>query len=169
MPAWRNVFFLGWAGIRGGDSLVIALSLPLVTGSGAPFPGRTSIIFITFLVIVVTLVFLGLSLAPLVRRLGLEDDGESTRARRRGAQSASSPRREDALERSTRAAVTVRADGAESSRRRGGSSSACATSGRSADDVLLRLQHELDLQEVLLESRPTAPPSVRPHDVGPSA
>ena len=40
-PPWRNVLFLGWAGIRGGDSLVIALALPYIGLHGTPLPGRS--------------------------------------------------------------------------------------------------------------------------------
>src|SRR5581483_5914827 len=52
-PPWRHMVFMGWAGIRGGDSLVIALALPLATDSGALFPGWHMIIFLTFVVIVI--------------------------------------------------------------------------------------------------------------------
>lgn len=62
-------------GLRGADSLVIALALPFTTRTGTPFPSRDLIIFVTFGVIFLTLVLQGLSLAPLVRRLGLEEDG----------------------------------------------------------------------------------------------
>jgi len=62
--------------MRGGVSLAAALSLPLTVGSGEPFPGRDLVIFLTFCVILVTLVLQGLNLPLLVRRLGLEDDGE---------------------------------------------------------------------------------------------
>ncbi|MDB4910514.1 MAG: Na+/H+ antiporter, partial [Gemmatimonadetes bacterium] len=76
---WKKPFFIAWAGLRGADSLVIALALPLTTRSGAPFPARDLIIFVTFGVIFVTLVLQGFSLAPLVRRLGLQ--GEAAEAR----------------------------------------------------------------------------------------
>jgi monovalent cation/hydrogen antiporter len=77
-PSWQSVLFVGWAGLRGGDSLVLALSLPLQTASGARFPAREQIVFITFCVIFITLVLQGPTLAPLVRRLGLVvSEGES--------------------------------------------------------------------------------------------
>jgi CPA1 family monovalent cation:H+ antiporter len=75
-PPWRQVFFVGWAGIRGGDSLVIALALPIVTNTGAPFPGRDLIIILTFAVILVTLVLQGFTLTPLIRLLKLHEDGK---------------------------------------------------------------------------------------------
>ena len=85
LPSWRWVLFVGWAGIRGGDSLVIALALPLTTASGAPFPARAQILFITFIVIFVTLVVQGPTLAPLARWLGLQADasGEDEEAHAR--------------------------------------------------------------------------------------
>ena len=85
LPPWRYVLFISWAGLRGGDSLVLALSLPLVTASGARFPARDQIIFITFSVIFVTLVVQGLTLAPIGRWLCLgandEDVAEDAHAR----------------------------------------------------------------------------------------
>ncbi|MDQ2768782.1 MAG: Na+/H+ antiporter [Gemmatimonadota bacterium] len=72
---WKKPFFIAWAGLRGADSLVIALALPFTIHGGAPFPARDLIIFVTFGVIFCTLVLQGFSLAPLVRKLGLEEDG----------------------------------------------------------------------------------------------
>jgi Na+/H+ antiporter len=77
LPSWRWITFIGWAGIRGGDSLVIALALPLTVASGAAFPARARIVFITFCVIFVTLVVQGPTLAPLARWLGLQSDGRA--------------------------------------------------------------------------------------------
>ena len=77
--SWRYVFFIGWAGLRGADSLVLALALPLVTASGAPFPGRDLIIFLTYAVILVTLLAQGFSLRPIVNKLGICDTGEIRR------------------------------------------------------------------------------------------
>jgi len=75
-------FFIAWAGLRGADSLVIALALPLTIRGGAPFPSRDLIIFVTFGVIFMTLVVQGFSLAPLVRHLGIENDGEQAKEER---------------------------------------------------------------------------------------
>ena len=78
LPSWQSVLFVAWAGLRGGDSLVLALSLPLQTASGARFPAREQIVFITFCVIFITLVLQAPTLAPLLRRLGLGvDEGEA--------------------------------------------------------------------------------------------
>ena len=76
-PAWQHVAVIAWSGMRGVVSLAAALALPLSTASGAPFPGRNEIIFLSFCVILVTLVFQGLTLPLLVRALGIADDGES--------------------------------------------------------------------------------------------
>jgi CPA1 family monovalent cation:H+ antiporter len=79
MPPLRGVLFIGWAGLRGADSIVIALSLPLTVATGAPFPGRDLILFLTFAIIFVTLVAQGLSLKAVIRWLGLKPDPESAR------------------------------------------------------------------------------------------
>jgi len=75
LPRWQWVAFVGWAGLRGGDSLVIALALPLATASGAPFPARAQIVFVTFAVILFTLVVQGPTLSRVARLLGLHEDG----------------------------------------------------------------------------------------------
>ncbi len=74
MPAWSSLFIIGWTGMRGIVSLAAALALPLTTAAGAPFPFRAEIILITFSVIFATLVLQGLSLAPLIRALNLQED-----------------------------------------------------------------------------------------------
>jgi monovalent cation/hydrogen antiporter len=79
---WKKPFFIAWSGLRGADSLVIALALPLTTTVGAPFPSRDLIIFVTFGVIFVTLVLQGFSLSPLVRRLGIEGNVAEAREER---------------------------------------------------------------------------------------
>jgi CPA1 family monovalent cation:H+ antiporter len=97
---WRHTLFTGLAGIRGGDSLVIALALPLATAAGAPFPGRGVIIFLTFVVIVVTLVVLGALLGPLARALRVEaDDDDATHADEARAREALAAAPEAAAER----------------------------------------------------------------------
>jgi len=89
LPPWRNVAFVSWAGLRGSDSLVIALALPLTVAGGQPFPGRDLILFLTFAVIFVTLVLQGLTLKAVIRILRLEPDSnvalEEVRARDRAA------------------------------------------------------------------------------------
>ena len=79
MSNWRGAVFLSWAGMRGAVSLAAALALPLETDAGTPFPGRDLILFLTFSVILATLVGQGLTLPFLIRVLGLEDDGREER------------------------------------------------------------------------------------------
>jgi len=69
----------GWAGMRGAVSIAAALALPLTTDAGTPFPERNLIIFLTFAVLFATLVGQGLTLGPLIRWLGVEDDGAQQR------------------------------------------------------------------------------------------
>ena len=66
-----------WSGMRGAVSMAAALALPLQTDAGAPLPGRDLILFITFALIVVTVVGQGLTLPALVRRLGVREDGSA--------------------------------------------------------------------------------------------
>jgi len=79
-PSPNYVFVIAWSGMRGIISLAAALALPVLTESGQPFPGRSEIVFITFCVIFVTLVFQGLSLIPLLKILKV-DAGEDIEAR----------------------------------------------------------------------------------------
>ena len=76
-PSPRPVLILGWAGMRGVVSLAAALSLPLTVRGGGPFPERDLIIFLTFSVILATLVGQGLTLPWLIRRLAVGDDGST--------------------------------------------------------------------------------------------
>jgi len=72
-PGWRNPLVLGWAGMRGVVSLAMALSIPLFIAEGQPFPYRNLILFITFVVILVTLVFQGMTLPWVIRKIKPED------------------------------------------------------------------------------------------------
>ncbi|GAB3830340.1 Na+/H+ antiporter [Hymenobacter jeollabukensis] len=72
-PSWKFPVISGWAGMRGVVSLAAALSIPLLTPAGQPFPYRNLILFITFVVILVTLVLQGLTLPWLIRWVQLED------------------------------------------------------------------------------------------------
>jgi Na+/H+ antiporter len=81
-PRWQHVTIVAWMGMRGVVSLAAAMALPFSTQDGKPFPGRDLILFLTFIVILVTLVVQGLSLPPLIRWLGIEDDGASEKEER---------------------------------------------------------------------------------------
>lgn len=91
-PGWRNVVVVGWSGMRGVVSLAAALAVPLTVSGGGSFPQRDLIIFLTFCIILVTLVGQGLSLPPLLRLLGVASDGtevhEEARARFRAIDAA---------------------------------------------------------------------------------
>jgi len=71
LPPARQIFVVGWTGMRGVISLAAAIALPHTLANGAPFAQRQLIIFLAFSVILVTLVLQGLTLPPLIRALGL--------------------------------------------------------------------------------------------------
>ena len=91
-PSWRAKTVLAWSGMRGAVSLAAALALPLATDAGTRFPQRDLVVFLTFGVIVATLLIQGLTLPGLIEVLGLEDDGlaerEEAKARIHAAEAA---------------------------------------------------------------------------------
>ncbi len=101
-PGWQNVSIVAWTGMRGVVSLAAALALPFSTLSGEPFPGRQMILFLTFTVILATLVLQGLCLPPIIRWLGVASDGsherEEVRARAEATEAALERIRELAAE-----------------------------------------------------------------------
>ncbi|MDR6943141.1 CPA1 family monovalent cation:H+ antiporter [Mucilaginibacter pocheonensis] len=72
-PGLKGPLLLGWAGMRGVVSLAAALSIPATLHSGAAFPHRSLILFITFTVILVTLVLQGLTLPALIKWVNMPD------------------------------------------------------------------------------------------------
>jgi Na+/H+ antiporter len=78
-PPWQWPFALAFTGVRGIVSLAAALAIPLTTLSGGLFPDRDRILFITFAVILVTLVGQGLLLPTVIRALGLAHAGRRER------------------------------------------------------------------------------------------
>jgi CPA1 family monovalent cation:H+ antiporter len=93
MPRWQVPVLVGWTGLRGADSLILAAAIPTLTAAGTPFPGRDAILAITYGVIVVTLLGQGFTLAPLLRWLGLRETGaeeqrEEVAARLRASEAA---------------------------------------------------------------------------------
>src|SRR5438552_1493722 len=78
-PRWQILTVVGWAGLRGGDSLILAAAIPTTTAAGATFPGRDAIIAISYAVILVTLLGQGFTLASLLRWLGVRETGEEER------------------------------------------------------------------------------------------
>jgi monovalent cation/hydrogen antiporter len=90
---WQPSVVLAWSGMRGAVSLAAALALPLTTNAGAHFPKRELIVFLTFAVILATVVVQGLTLPKLIGLLELEDDSrleakEDTKARIHAADAA---------------------------------------------------------------------------------
>jgi Na+/H+ antiporter len=78
-PPWQWPFALAFTGVRGIVSLAAALAIPLATADGQPFPQRDLILFLTFSVILVTLVGQGLLLPSILRWLGLAQAGHKER------------------------------------------------------------------------------------------
>ena len=78
-PPWQWPFVLAFTGVRGIVSLAAALAIPFATADGQPFPGRDLILFLTFSVILVTLVGQGLMLPLVIRALGLAHAGRRER------------------------------------------------------------------------------------------
>lgn len=75
LPPARHLFMIAYTGMRGAISLAAALAIPAALPSGEPFPARHLIIFVTFFVILATLLGQGLGLPYLIRRLGIDRDG----------------------------------------------------------------------------------------------
>ncbi len=65
---WKLPLLLGWTGMRGVVSLAAALATPTVLENGDPFPYRNLVLFITFMVILLTLLTQGLTLPWLIKR-----------------------------------------------------------------------------------------------------
>jgi monovalent cation/hydrogen antiporter len=86
LPSARQIFIVGWTGMRGVVSLAAAIALPRTLENGTAFTQRNMIVFLAFSVILVTLVLQGLTLPPLIRALGVGSGsgshGEETEARR---------------------------------------------------------------------------------------
>ena len=91
-PPVNRAAVVAWAGMRGAVSLAAALAVPLTTNAGDSFPQRDLIVFLTFCVILGTLVFQGLTLPMLINVLGVEadhlDEKEEAKARIKAADAA---------------------------------------------------------------------------------
>ena len=85
-PPWQGPFVISFTGVRGVVSLAAALAIPLTIASGAPFPHRDLILFVTFGVIIVTLVGQGLMLPTVIRWLGLTKLGLEEKKQEHGAE-----------------------------------------------------------------------------------
>ena len=76
-PVPAAVFLVAWSGMRGVVSLASALAVPLTISPGVAFPFRNLLLFITFIVILITLVLQGLSLSWVIRKLNIADEPET--------------------------------------------------------------------------------------------
>jgi Na+/H+ antiporter len=76
-PPWQWVFVISFTGVRGAVSLAAALALPFTLPTGEDFPYRDLILFVSFGVIFITLVGLGLGLPLVVRWLGVAQAGRA--------------------------------------------------------------------------------------------
>lgn len=75
-PTKSEVFIVAWAGMRGVVSLAAAFAVPMTTLSGDPFPGRPQLVFLTFVVVIGTLLLHGLTLPWLIRTLDVQADDD---------------------------------------------------------------------------------------------
>jgi CPA1 family monovalent cation:H+ antiporter len=75
-PDLGHALIAAWSGLRGAVSLAAALAIPLTIAGGAPFPHRDLIIFLTFSVILVTLVGGGLTLPWAIKRLDVSNEAD---------------------------------------------------------------------------------------------
>jgi CPA1 family monovalent cation:H+ antiporter len=75
-PDPRRMFLVGWAAVRGSITLATALSVPLLTQAGTPFPERDLVVFLAAATIILTLALNGLTLPVIIPRLRAKDDPE---------------------------------------------------------------------------------------------
>ncbi|MCG5213573.1 Na+/H+ antiporter [Streptosporangium sp. KLBMP 9127] len=80
--AARHRLPLAWAGMRGAISLAAALSVPALTAQGLPVQDRDAIVFVTTIVILISLVLLGPPLPALIRWAHLPADPTQAREER---------------------------------------------------------------------------------------
>ncbi len=81
--SWQESAVASWAGMRGVVTVATALALPVTVAGGGPFPAREEVVLVSLLVVLVTLVVQGLTLAPLIRRLGVATDADAQSDTRR--------------------------------------------------------------------------------------
>jgi CPA1 family monovalent cation:H+ antiporter len=163
---------MAWAGMRGVVSLAVALALPITRADGSPLPYRAEILFLAFVVVVTTLLVQGLTLAPMLRRLQLasHDGAEQERAARLAITHAAIARLDGWTEEDPHAhaaelqrVLRIRADHLDEGVNGGPGDMRVLLrqvvnhqretllrmneEGKVSDDVLRRLQRELDLEE----------------------
>ena len=109
---WRESAVASWAGMRGVVTVATVLALPVFVDDGSAFPQRETVVLVALLVVFVTLVLQGLTLAPLIRRLGVgSDEDESAETRELGRRAAEAglevARTADGVPEEIRATVTA--------------------------------------------------------------
>ncbi len=86
---WKETTVVSWAGMRGVVTVATALAVPLTVRGGGQFTDRDAVVVVALICVLITLVAQGLTLAPLVRRLGVggedDDNGEVNELRLRAA------------------------------------------------------------------------------------
>lgn len=106
-PPASELTVLGWSGMRGVVTLALALAIPLRTATGAPFPARNELVAIALAVVLATLLGQGLTLAPLIKRLGLADPDAPGREEREARAAAEHAGRERIERLVTQSAITA--------------------------------------------------------------
>ncbi|MGU3501411.1 Na+/H+ antiporter [Mycobacterium sp. C31M] len=117
-PSVGETFVVAWAGMRGVVSLAAAFGVPLTTLSGEAFPGRDQLVFLTFVVVVGTLLLHGLTLPWVIRRFGVQgDDAQSDALAQAAAQDkaarAAAERLDELLERQRTEGAAIQESAAE--------------------------------------------------------
>ena len=160
----RETLVTAWAGMRGVVTVATALALPELTAAGQAFPSRTAIVFVGLVAVLGTLVVQGLTLGPLVRRLGVGSEvdvsAEVRSLRRRATATALDVVRsgEQDVPARVRAAVTVQYEGylaaqdALGTARRGDNTDESDTGDERAVGDLLRRAAEVE-REVVIDAR----------------
>ncbi|EST34220.1 hypothetical protein N566_18685 [Streptomycetaceae bacterium MP113-05] len=81
--SWRETIVVWWSGMRGVVSVALALAVPLSVEDGGGFPKRDAVLFLTFAVVLATLLIQGLTLPWLVKRLHVVADTAAEREQER--------------------------------------------------------------------------------------
>jgi CPA1 family monovalent cation:H+ antiporter len=81
-PRPRELFVLSWGGMRGVLSLAAAFSVPYSLANGASFGQRSMIVYLTFCLIVTSLVLQGLTMPSLIRLMAIDSTNDEEREER---------------------------------------------------------------------------------------
>jgi Na+/H+ antiporter len=81
-PRSKELFVLSWGGMRGVLSLAAAFSVPYSLANGASYGQRSMIVYLTFCLIVTSLVLQGLTMPSLIRLMAIDSTNEEEREER---------------------------------------------------------------------------------------